>query len=71
MNTNSPITIRRVSNGFLVEPEVQSGMAIPIPDIAVFESQTALYTWLAEHFTPPPYTPAPPLHPYPGNTKNE
>ena len=69
MNTNSPITIRRVSNGFIVEPVRDSDMPVPIAmsDIAVFQTQAALADWLADHFEPlPAYGPLPPYPRVPG-----
>lgn len=63
MDKCETITIRKVANGFMVEPLTQPHMMIRVEDVEVYQSlglaqkvgdQTSLLEFLQEHFTSRP-----------------
>jgi hypothetical protein len=50
MQKNDAVLIRQVDNGFTVEPERQSHMAISFDETKVFRSMAELQRFCADHF---------------------
>ena len=50
MQKNEPVLIRQVDNGFLVEPEVEKGMLVPVDEMKVYRSMLELQDFLGVHF---------------------
>jgi len=51
MNKNTPISIRSVNNGFIVEPVIyRTGEAIAESDIKVFSSMVSMNRFLEDHY---------------------
>jgi hypothetical protein len=50
MEKKTGIYIEQVGNGFLVRPVHDRYTAVPIDDVQVFQTMSALVLWLADHF---------------------
>jgi hypothetical protein len=51
MDTNSPISIRAVANGFIVEPIYDNSRAYRTDAVKVYRSMNELCSDLKDHFT--------------------
>lgn len=53
MESNAPVTVRKVANGFIIEPHIGpegSPRAMDMNDINVYETFEALVKGLEQHF---------------------
>jgi hypothetical protein len=50
MDKDISISIRRVANGFIVDPAVQPGMCISSAYCHVFNDLASLCEWLKQHY---------------------
>jgi hypothetical protein len=53
MNKGEPVNIRKVGNGFIVNPEVGQNMAISDHNTMVFNDITQMNDWLVGYFEDP------------------
>lgn len=54
MNKNNPIRIRRVANGFIVEPSIDPRMMHDHADLFVFEDRERMFDWMMNHYPDEP-----------------